>query len=81
MPFLLTIRERNQSWAGRPPATSTHATREAAEDALVAYVRENWNAEIGTEPPDSPELMIEEYFDEVLEAYEIIEQTGAAEQV
>ena len=81
MPFLLTIRERNHSWAGRPPATSTHATREDAEAALVAYVRENWNAEIGAEPPESRELMIEEYFDDVLEAYEILEQTGATEQV
>ncbi len=39
MPFTLTIRERNNSWAGRPPATSTHETREEAEGALREYVR------------------------------------------
>lgn len=71
MPFTLTIRERNNSWAGRPPATSTHETREEAEGALREYVRNNWDAEMGTEPPREPDGMIQEYFDDVLEAYEI----------
>lgn len=45
----LTIRERNDSWAGRCPATSGHASREVAEAALRDYVRRNWDAEIGTD--------------------------------
>jgi len=73
MPFLLKIRERNDSWAGRSPATSTHPTRDSAEAALLDYVRRNWDAEVGTEPPSDPEDMIREYFDDVLEAYEITE--------
>lgn len=76
MPFRLTIRERNHSWAGRGPVNSIHATRDEAYSALLAYVRENWTAEVGTEPPDDPDEQIREYFDEVLEAYEIT-QTAA----
>jgi len=73
MPFLLTIRERNDSWAGRGPAVSTHPSREDAEASLLDYVQRNWDAEVGTEPPDDPEDMIRQYFDDVLEAYEIAE--------
>jgi hypothetical protein len=58
MSFVLTIRERNDSWAGRPPARSSHRTREEAEAALLGYVRRNWDAVMGTE---------------VLEAYDICE--------
>lgn len=72
MPFLLTIRERNHSWAGRAPITTTHATQQDAEAALLDYVRMNWDTEVGTEPPDDSTVMISEYFDVVLEAYEII---------
>jgi hypothetical protein len=71
--YILTIRERNDSWAGRSPATSGHARREEAETALRDYVRRNWDAEMGTEPPDDPDDMVDEYFDAVLEAYEILE--------
>jgi hypothetical protein len=73
MPFRLTIRERSDSWAGRGPAVSTHETRDDADTALLDYVRRNWDAEVGTEPPGDPEKMVREYFDEVLEAYEITE--------
>jgi hypothetical protein len=80
MSFILTIRERSHSWAGRPPARSEHASRVDAEAELLQYVRRNWAAEVGTEPPDDPGEMIEEYFEEVLESYDIIEQTLPAQQ-
>ena len=73
MSFTLTIRERSNSWAGRGPMRSEHATRSEAEAELLEYVRRNWDAEIGTAPPDDPEDMIHEYFSDVLETYEIME--------
>lgn len=71
MPYTLTIRERNDSWSGRSPVKTVHATRDEADRALLEYVKRNWEAEMGTDPPGDPERMIEEYFDEVLEAYDI----------
>lgn len=71
--YILKIRERNHSWAGRSPARSEHATHGEAEAALREYVQRNWVAEMGTEPPDNPDEMVQEYFDEVREAYEIVE--------
>jgi hypothetical protein len=76
MPYILTIRERNNSWAGRPPVTTTHNSRTDAEAELLDYVRRNWDAELGTEPPGDAQQMIEEYFADVLEAFEITEQVG-----
>jgi hypothetical protein len=73
MPFTLIIRERNDSWAGRPPLRSVHSTKEEAETALTEYVARNWGAEVGDEQPSDPAEMIQEYFSEVLEAYEIVE--------
>ena len=73
MPYILTIRERNDSWAGRSPAVSEHASRGKAEAALREYVSRNWDSEIGTNPPDDPCAMVREYFAEVLEEYEILE--------
>ena len=73
MAYVLTIRERNDSWAGRSPAISERATRGEAEAALRDYVQRNWNADMGTEPPDDPGEMGAEYFSEVLEAHEILE--------
>ena len=73
MPYTLTIRERNHSWAGRSPVTTTHATLAAAEDELLAYVLRNWDAEVGADRPDDPQAMISEYFEEVFEAYKITE--------
>ena len=37
------------------------------------YVRRNWEAEIGTEQPEDPAQMVQAYFAEALEAYEIVE--------
>jgi hypothetical protein len=71
--FILTIRERNNSWAGRSPAVSKHASREDAEAALQEYVKRNWDGEMGTDLPEDPDDMVAEYFSEVLEAYEIVE--------
>ena len=73
MPFVLTIRERGHSWSGRSAVTSFHDTRESADAELLDYVRRNWDAEIGIDPPDDPDTMIREYFGEVPEAYEIVE--------
>lgn len=73
MAFILTIRERGNSWAGRSPFSSEHQTQKQAEAALLAYVKENWEAEIGDEPPTDQDLMVSQYFEEVLEAYEIRE--------
>jgi hypothetical protein len=39
---------------------------------LRDYVQRNWDAEVGTEPPDDPDEMVQEYFAEALEAYEIV---------
>lgn len=75
MACILTIRERAHSWAGRPPVTTTHTSRADAEAALLDYVRRNWDAEVGTEPPGDSQRMIDEYFADVLEAYELVEQS------
>ena len=73
MAFILTIRERGNSWAGRKPSSSEHVTRQAALAALVAYVKKNWEAEMDEEPPADEEEMIRRYFEGVLEAYDISE--------
>lgn len=73
MPYTLIIRERNDSWAGRPPVRSVYSTKNEAETALEEYVARNWDAEVGDERPSDPVEMVEEYFSEVLEAYEIME--------
>jgi len=73
MPYTLIIKERNHSWAGRPPVRSVHPTRDEAETALAEYVARNWDAEVGDERPVDRTEMVEEYFAEVLEAYEIEE--------
>ncbi|MGA2116073.1 MAG: hypothetical protein ABSH56_15135 [Bryobacteraceae bacterium] len=73
MAFILTIRERNDSWAGRSPVASEHLTHAEAEAELLDYVQHNWDAEMETEPPDDPDDMVDEYFDAVLEVYEILE--------
>ena len=70
MPFVLTIRERNHSWAGPSPITRTHPTSEAAKAEL------HDSAELGFRNGSrstDPDEMVDEYFSEVLEAYEIIE--------
>ena len=73
MSHVLTIRKRNGSCAGRSSARSVHAARDEAEAALLDYVQPNGDAEMGTNPLDSPEGAVEEYFAEALEAYEIRE--------
>ena len=73
MAYTLTIRERGNSWAGRSPFSSEHPTQQQAQAALVAYVKENWAAEMGEEPPADEAEMVQRYFEDVLEAYEITE--------
>ena len=66
--YVLTIREPGQSWAGRPPVRSSHASRAEAEAELADYVRRNWEVEMDGDPkPDDPAQMIDEYFASVLE--------------
>jgi hypothetical protein len=77
MPFTLIIKERGHSWAGRPPVKSSHPTREEAEAELTRYVRANWDIEVGADdPPDDPTAMVQEYFADVLESYDITEQAA-----
>ena len=75
MPFTLGIKERGYSWAGRPPRVTNHATHEEAEAELLQYVRDNWDTELDSDdPPDDPAVMVQEYFTDVLESYNITEQ-------
>jgi hypothetical protein len=72
--FLLAIEEVGNSWAGRPPVTSLHDSREEADAALAAFVDRNWDAEMGDyERPLDPSDVIEEYFDMVAEDWRIYE--------
>jgi hypothetical protein len=74
MQFVLTIGERGHSWAGRPPITSVHENRADAEAELIHYVRQNWDQQMDSdERPQDAEELIEQYFDYVLERYEILE--------
>lgn len=73
MPYVLMIRERGCSWAGREPIATVHASREEAEAELVDYVKENWDAEMNEHPPGDEDELIERYFDCVLEEYDIAE--------
>jgi hypothetical protein len=75
MSFILTIQERSHSWAGRPPVRSEHPTADDARAELLRYVRRNWEAELGPDPPVDDDELIEHYFSEVLEAYDIVENT------
>ena len=71
MSFALTIRERLDSWAGRAPVMSVHESQPQAVAALAEYVRENWDTEIGEEAPSDEGEMVQRYFDEVPEAFDI----------
>ena len=74
MPFVLVISEVRNSWAGRGPLASTHATKAEAHAALVDWVRENWDVEMdGDELPEDEEEMIRQYFEFVLQEYDIAE--------
>jgi hypothetical protein len=67
------IRERGCSWAGRDPIAIVHPTREEAEAELLDYVKENWDAKMGDDPPEDDDDLVEQYFDCVLEEYDIAE--------
>ena len=58
---------------GGGPATTTHASRQDARQALIDYVRRNWEAEIDEESPADEDELVDRYFAEVLESYEIAE--------
>lgn len=77
MAFILTIRERGSSWAGRGSVTSLHKTRHEAQVAVVAYVRDNWDSETDAdEPPSDEEELVRQYFENVPESYDITEAAG-----
>jgi len=73
MPFVLIIGERSNSWAGRPPVVTLHHTREDARTTLLDYVKRNWEDEVVGDEPEESDALIEQYFDEVLEFYDIQE--------
>ena len=73
MPFVLIIGERSNSWAGRTPKVTLHNSREQAQAALVDYVKRNWEGEVEGDEPESADELIQQYFDEVLEFYDIQE--------
>ncbi len=60
MPFVLMIRERHNSWAGRGPIAMTFPSEEAARAELLDYVRENWDGRAGGDPPEDDDELIEE---------------------
>ena len=74
MLYILTIQERAHSWAGRPPVKTVHQTRAQAEAELADYVRRNWDSELDNEAPANSDEMIESYFADVLETYDIREE-------
>jgi len=79
MPYVLMIRERQSSWAGRGPIANTHATWEEAHAELVAYVHENWDAKMDEDPPkDDEDELIVHYFEKTLEEYDIAETANTA---
>jgi division protein CdvB (Snf7/Vps24/ESCRT-III family) len=67
------IRERGYSWAGRGPITVIHPTEKEAQANLVDYVRKNWDDKMNEDPPEDDYELVEEYFDQVLEEYDIAE--------
>jgi hypothetical protein len=70
MPFVLMIRERGCSWAGRGPIAVIHPSEEATQADLLDYVRENWDARLGDDPPEDDDELVEQYFDWVLEEHD-----------
>ena len=75
MPFVLIIRERGSSWAGRDPIATIHPSREEAEAELLAYVREMWEVKMDQVPPEDDDEIVERYFAKVLEECLITEAT------
>ena len=75
MPFVLIIRERGSSWAGRDPIATIHPSREEAEAELLAYVREMWEVMMDQVPPEDDDEIVERYFAKVLEECLITEAT------
>ena len=74
MPFVLMIRERGNSWAGRGPIAVIHPSEEAAHADLLDYVRKNWDDEMNEDPPeDDEDELIKMYFEQALEEYDIAE--------
>lgn len=77
MKYVLTIGKKGHSGAGRPLVTSSHDTRDEAFARLVEYLKRNWEGQMNTEAdtllPENAEEMVDAYFAQVLESYEIVE--------
>ena len=67
--------------AGRPPFVRLFSCREKAEEALVAFVDNNWESEGLEMPmPEDRDERIEYYFANVMERYEYIEAPEGIEE-
>jgi len=55
---------------------TVHLTQDEAERELFEYVRRNWDSAEYGELPEDPWAMVEEYFSNALEAYEIVQVSG-----
>jgi len=71
--FVLSIKERGSSWAGREPIVMTFPTREEAKQEIANYVVEYWDHKMDIDKPEDPDDMVDTYFDHVFEEYEIVE--------
>jgi len=57
-----------------------HASDAPGRGGRCPYLcADNWEEEMGTVPPDDPQAMVKEYFDEVMEQYEITDADVAVE--
>ena len=65
MPYVLMIRERGNSWAGRGTIATIHPSHREAQAELVDYVRENWEAKMDENPPEDEDELVNQYFDHV----------------
>jgi hypothetical protein len=80
-PVILLIGETGSSWSGRPPFVRLFSCREKAEEALVAFVDNNWEPEGLEMPmPEDRDERIEYYFANVMERYEYIDAPESMEE-
>jgi hypothetical protein len=53
-----------------------HTTKHDADVAVAQYVRDNWESEMDADEPPSDEAeLVRQYFENVPEAYDIVEVT------
>jgi hypothetical protein len=69
MPIAPTTRERGGSGTAQSPVTCS--SFQAARAALIEYVLDNWQTEIGDKRPVDEHELVDMYSTDVPEAYEI----------